>query len=224
MTCWWCSAVSRGRKPVPGGVIKVFRGLARISPSEVTIPTPILLAEPSKPMHIVGFPILSHTRRETLSCSPTHRPRGAKASLRPFLWLGAHALRKPNWRWWWWGGGQGEPGFCDRRTRAALVPWARLDHTIGTGGDSFSYFFFWGGGISVPVETKWKSYLKVQRRETEFVSSRRVINARFDPPYAQKKGVGGCSREPTGEPVHHTICKPLQRPLLSSPGRPLSRP
>ena len=88
----------------------------------------------------------------------------------------------------------------------------------------FLLIFFLGGGISVPVETKWKSYLKVQRRETEFVSSRRVINARFDPPYTQKKGVGGCSREPTGEPVHHTICKPLQRPLLSSPGRPLSRP
>lgn len=33
----------------------VWRGLARIVPSSVTIPTPILLAEPSKPIAIFLF-------------------------------------------------------------------------------------------------------------------------------------------------------------------------
>lgn len=33
----------------------VWRGLARIVPSDVTIPTPILLAEPSKPIAIFLF-------------------------------------------------------------------------------------------------------------------------------------------------------------------------
>ena len=45
----WCSAVSRGRKPVPGGVTNVSRGLERMRPWKSTIPTPILLALPSMP-------------------------------------------------------------------------------------------------------------------------------------------------------------------------------
>jgi len=34
----WCSAVYRGRKPVPGGVTNVLRGLDKILPSKSTIP------------------------------------------------------------------------------------------------------------------------------------------------------------------------------------------
>lgn len=34
----WCSAVSLGRKPVPGGVTKVFLGLERIFPLKSTMP------------------------------------------------------------------------------------------------------------------------------------------------------------------------------------------
>ena len=34
----WCSAVSLGRKPVPGGVTNVFRGLDTIFPWKSTMP------------------------------------------------------------------------------------------------------------------------------------------------------------------------------------------
>jgi hypothetical protein len=46
-------------KPVPGGVINVFLGFARISPFEVTIPTEILFAEPSIPKIKISFYIIS---------------------------------------------------------------------------------------------------------------------------------------------------------------------
>ncbi len=50
-TCsWWCRAVSRGWKPVPGGVISVRRGLDSTAPVSSTSPTPILLALPSIPI------------------------------------------------------------------------------------------------------------------------------------------------------------------------------
>lgn len=49
----WCTAVSRGEKPSPGGVIKVSLTLAKISTWSFSwrmIPTPSLLADPSKPI------------------------------------------------------------------------------------------------------------------------------------------------------------------------------
>ena len=51
---WWL-AVSRGRKPLPVGAQYVRRLLLKIVPSLVTIPTPILFADPSKPMANVLF-------------------------------------------------------------------------------------------------------------------------------------------------------------------------
>ena len=51
----WCWVVAFGENPVPGGVIYVSLGLAKISPSEVTIPTPNLFAEPSIPNAINFF-------------------------------------------------------------------------------------------------------------------------------------------------------------------------
>mmetsp|Transcript_20423 Transcript_20423/g.30904 ORF Transcript_20423/g.30904 Transcript_20423/m.30904 type:complete len:121 (+) Transcript_20423:465-827(+) len=57
--CWWCHAVSFGKKPVPGGVMYVFLGFDRISyPSAevyLTIPTPTLFALPSIPNAITFF-------------------------------------------------------------------------------------------------------------------------------------------------------------------------
>jgi len=51
---WWL-AVSRGRKPLPVGAQYVRRLLLKIVPSLLTIPTPILFADPSKPMANVLF-------------------------------------------------------------------------------------------------------------------------------------------------------------------------
>jgi len=48
-------AVSRGRKPLPVGAQYVRRLLLKIVPSLVTMPTPILFADPSNPMAIVPF-------------------------------------------------------------------------------------------------------------------------------------------------------------------------
>ena len=88
---------------------------------------------------------LSHSSRNPLLLA--HSPPSRRQSQPPpFSLVGCACAEETKLEMVGVGGGQGEPGFCDRRTRAALVPWARLDHTIGTGGDSFSYFFFFGGG------------------------------------------------------------------------------
>lgn len=55
MCARWCTAVSFGRKPVPGGVMNVRRGLDRMLPSLSTTPMPILFALPSMPSASIRF-------------------------------------------------------------------------------------------------------------------------------------------------------------------------
>lgn len=59
----WCVAVSRGRKPSPGGVIYVCRTFDRtvVDPSGecLMMPAPSLLAEPSSPKAIYALSMLS---------------------------------------------------------------------------------------------------------------------------------------------------------------------
>ena len=86
---WWL-AVSRGRKPLPVGAQYVRRLLLKIVPSLVTMPTPILFADPSNPMAIVlFFFILFHiyygamrgSRCEKIS---KERKKNAKKEIRDF--------------------------------------------------------------------------------------------------------------------------------------------
>ena len=89
MTCWWCRAVSLGMNPVPGGVMKVRLGLAKISPSDVTIPTPILFADPFEQRRERG------RGREESQQKPAREGHGDQGSrCRRHSHLESHAYRR----------------------------------------------------------------------------------------------------------------------------------